>query len=154
MRSRSRFLLLLIAVAVVLILDITVADEPLTSPDPTSPGGSQTPEPVGNSEPIISGKSEASGESEIGSPLAQVTTGVAPVSFAGADRSHAVEGNRDPLSSDASSPGSFSLDLLLGDSPPGPATDAAAPSHESQESVDHEVDSEEEETAALASQGM
>ncbi|XP_078248230.1 uncharacterized protein LOC144588739 isoform X2 [Pogona vitticeps] len=128
-----------------------MVQEPLTSPDPTSPGGSQTPEPLVNSEPVLSGKSEASGESEIGSPLEpQVTTGVAPMSFAGADRSHTGEGNADPANGDASNLGSFSADLLPGDSQSGPALDAAAQSHESQESLDHEVDSEE----ALASQGM
>nr|XP_028591780.1 uncharacterized protein LOC114600133 isoform X1 [Podarcis muralis] len=147
MRAQHRFLLL--TAAAVLLLAIVVADEPLSSPSPTSPAGSQTTEPMANSEPIISGKSEASGESEIGTPADPMTTEVAPVSFAGADRAHTDEVNGDMmLNSDASNLGSFSLDPLPGDTQSGPAMDVPAHSHESQESLDHEVDSEE----TLASQ--
>ncbi|KAM6456068.1 uncharacterized protein PHA67_014677 [Liasis olivaceus] len=93
--------------------------EPLSSPDSTSPASSQTSGLVANSEPFISGKSEASGESEITSPVEPAITGVAPVSFAQADRSHTEESNGDMLHSDASNLGSFSLDPLPGDAQSG-----------------------------------
>nr|XP_028591781.1 uncharacterized protein LOC114600133 isoform X2 [Podarcis muralis] len=128
MRAQHRFLLL--TAAAVLLLAIVVADEPLSSPSPTSPAGSQT-------------------TGEIGTPADPMTTEVAPVSFAGADRAHTDEVNGDMmLNSDASNLGSFSLDPLPGDTQSGPAMDVPAHSHESQESLDHEVDSEE----TLASQ--
>ncbi|KAM3841862.1 uncharacterized protein M6D78_007864 [Vipera latastei] len=144
----GRFLAL--AAAALLLLAVVAADEPLNSPDPTSPAGSQTPEPVANSEPPTASKSEASGESESASPGEQAATGVAPVSFAQADRSHTEEINGDLLHSDASNFGSLSLDLLPGDTQSGPAMEEPAHSQESQESLDHEGDSEE----SLTSPGM
>ncbi|XP_058035113.1 uncharacterized protein LOC131196371 isoform X3 [Ahaetulla prasina] len=125
----GRFLAL--AAASLLLLAVVAADEPLSSPEPTSSASSQSP-------------------GEIASPVEQATTGGPPVSFAQADRSHTEEMNGDLLHSDASNLGSFSLDPFPGDAQSGPAMEEPSHSHESQESLDHEVDSEE----SLTSPGM
>ncbi|KAH1178284.1 hypothetical protein KIL84_011986 [Mauremys mutica] len=138
---------LAVAGAVVLLLAIVAADEPTSPPDPTPPAGGQEPEPVSR------GKLEASGDSEPTSPPEQLTRGVTPVSLGVAERlltddTHLGGLDGDSASLDALNSGTFNLDPLAGDAQSGPAGDLPAQSNESQESVDHDTDSEE----ALASQ--
>ncbi|XP_044863235.1 uncharacterized protein LOC123364842 isoform X2 [Mauremys mutica] len=127
---------LAVAGAVVLLLAIVAADEPTSPPDPTPPAGGQEP-----GEPT--------------SPPEQLTRGVTPVSLGVAERlltddTHLGGLDGDSASLDALNSGTFNLDPLAGDAQSGPAGDLPAQSNESQESVDHDTDSEE----ALASQGM
>ncbi|KYO32367.1 matrix-remodeling-associated protein 7 isoform X2 [Alligator mississippiensis] len=137
MAAQCRVLALMAAVG--LVLAIAAADEPVSPPDtpPPPPADGQTPEPASP------GKPEASGES------------VTPGSFGAAERSHTDDLTRDGLDTDSSSldtlnSGSFNLEPLAGGAPGGPAVDVPAQSNESQESEDHDVDSEE----TLAPQGM
>ncbi|CAM5107326.1 unnamed protein product [Natator depressus] len=108
---------LAVAGAVVLLLAIVAADEPTSSPDTTPPADGQEP-------------------------------GVTPVSLGGAERlltddAHPGGLDGDSASLDALNSETFNLDPLAGDAQSGPAGDLPAQSNESQESVDHDTDSEE-----------
>ncbi|KYO32366.1 uncharacterized protein LOC106737516 isoform X1 [Alligator mississippiensis] len=149
MAAQCRVLALMAAVG--LVLAIAAADEPVSPPDtpPPPPADGQTPEPASP------GKPEASGEIEFGTAAQHLTKGVTPGSFGAAERSHTDDLTRDGLDTDSSSldtlnSGSFNLEPLAGGAPGGPAVDVPAQSNESQESEDHDVDSEE----TLAPQGM
>ncbi|KAM9643036.1 uncharacterized protein ACIBXB_012130 [Morphnus guianensis] len=138
-----------LAMVVLLVLAAVTADEPTSTLDVALSAEGQTPEPVSPA------KLEASGESDLTTSAQRLGKGLTSVSFAGAERSPTDDGTRESLGSDSSSldslnSGSFGVDTLAGEARGGPIVDVPAQSNESEEGVDHDVDSEE----SLASQGI
>ncbi|XP_075000634.1 uncharacterized protein LOC142079786 isoform X3 [Calonectris borealis] len=125
-----------LAAAVLLVLAAVTADEPVSTLDVSLSAEGQTP-------------------GDLTTSAQRLGKGLTSVSFEGAERSPADDVTRESLNSDSSSldtlnSGSFSMDALAGEARGGPIVDVPAQSHESEEGVDRDVDSEE----ALASQGI